>query len=808
MVLLSGCDPTRRLAEGEALLKSNRLRVDARAVNKEELAAIVKQKPNRRVLGIPFYLHVYNLPNPDRIPEWSAEKKARTDRRNERREAKGKPPKAYKPTRAEWLRETVGEAPVVLDSALTDRTVQQLRLYMAKEGWFHATVRDSVTLVHRSWHRGRLHRPKARVTYTISAGQAYHIRNVRYTVDEKVMQEYIESARKDAFIHPGDRFDDDALDKERTRIADLLRDMGYLYFTRELVQYVADTAVGGRLVDLDARIERPLARGKRGLEGTPEGTRYRLGDVFVSTVRQQRGTTLFGVDTLHQDGYQFIYRDRMPYRAKPLAHPIFLNSGELFRQRNADRTYRRLASLNVFDRVDISYDTAAVKLPNTADVRITLLPGLHQGFSIEGFMTNRGGALGTSVNLGYRHRNLFRSLASLQAGITLGLEAQQRIIGGADAEDVESTAFGTGAIFNTVSIGPELTFSFPIYWKLFSKSSNAKLLVNGLYNFQQRPDFTRNLGRLSAGVQWQETRANTFFFYPMDVNVVKLSRITQAFEDYLDASNNPVLRDSYTDHLITSMRIGRTHATPDGEKLRNSFFSRVFLEWAGPILRAAAEEVRDTSGQRFYTVAGVRYAEFVKLDADLRWRRTLHEKSSLAFRVAGGAGLPYGNLGVLPFESSFFVGGANGLRAWRARSIGPGSYSAPLTAFDRIGEIRLEGNAEYRFKLIGFLEGALFADVGNIWNFKETTGQPGAAISSQFLSELAVGTGIGARLNFDFFIVRFDLGLQTKDPSLPAGERWLFQPKDQYEADMSALTGRIVQYKPEVNFNLGIGYPF
>ncbi|MFN3874510.1 MAG: BamA/TamA family outer membrane protein, partial [Flavobacteriales bacterium] len=161
-----------------------------------------------------------------------------------------------------------------------------------------------------------------------------------------------------------------------------------------------------------------------------------------------------------------------------------------------------------------------------------------------------------------------------------------------------------------------------------------------------------------------------------------------------------------------------------------------------------------------------------------------------------------------PFESSFYVGGANGLRAWRARSLGPGSYSAPLVAFDRIGEMRLEANAEYRFKLIGFLEGALFADLGNIWNLRENDRQPGAAISSRFLSELAVGTGAGARLNFDFFIVRFDLGLQTKDPALPPGERWILQPKDKHEAILAELLGTGYRYRPEVNFNLGIGYPF
>lgn len=808
LILLSGCDPTKRLTEGQALLKSNRIIVDAREADKEELQAIVKQKPNRRVLGIPFYLHVYNLPNPERIPAWRAKKDARIDRINARRTAKGKEPKPYRPTRAEWLRETVGEAPVFLDSAQTERSAQQLELYMNKEGWFHAQVSDTVVLHERAWYGGRLHAPKARVTYRIEAGEAYHLRNVRYTVDDSVIMSFLRGAREATLLHAGDRFDDDALDAERTRITAVLRDAGYLYFTRDLIQYVADTTVGGRQVDLVLRIERPLARGRRGLAGTPEGTRYRIGEVYVTTVRPQRGVALTGLDTLRENGYSFIYRDHLPYRTKPLAHPLFLTTDELFRQRNADRTYRRLTGLNVFDRVDIAYDTTHAKLPGTADARITLLPGKHQGFSLEGFLTNRGGALGTSVNLGYRHKNLFRSLASLQASITVGLEAQQRITGQNGEGDVASTAIGTGSLFNTVSIGPELTFGFPIYWGLFSKSSNAKLLVNGLFNYQRRPDFTRDLGRLSLGVLWQESRANVIGMYPLEVNVVKLPVITNAFADYLDAANNPVLRDSYTDHLITSMRGVFTHTTPDGDRLRNSRFLRLSGEWAHNGLRSFAQQVEDTLGQRYYTLAGIRYAEFVRLEVDARFRHTIHEKSSVAFRLAGGAGLPYGNLGVLPFESSFFVGGANGLRAWRARSIGPGSYSAPLTAFDRIGEMRLEGNAEYRFKLIGFLEGALFADVGNIWNLKETEGRPGGAISSKFLSELAVGTGVGARLNFDFFIVRFDFGLQTKDPSLPPGERWLFQPKDEHEAYISSVTGSAYSYKPEVNFNLGIGYPF
>jgi hypothetical protein len=545
------------------------------------------------------------------------------------------------------------------------------------------------------------------------------------------------------------------------------------------------------------------------LAGTPEGTVYTVNDVLISTERQVRGENQAVLDTLRQGGYTFLYKGRLGYRPKALLHPIFIQPGGRFDQTRSTRTFRKLTSLNVFDRVDVAYDTTGLGR-GRANARITLLPGRTQSTSAEGFMTNRGGALGTTVNLGYKHRNVFGTLGSIQMQLSLGLEAQQRIAGGSSSDVQASTGLGTGNLFNTVSIGPEVTFSFPRpFADLFSKSSGSKLLVTGLFNYQRRPDYTRDLAKFSAGVQWQESAARTIGFYPLELNVIKIPRISDPFLDYLRLANNPVLRNSYTDHLIASMRLVVTHTTPEADARRHSFYLRGMAEWAGnPLLLLVAREAQDTAGSRFNTVAGVRYAEYLKADLDLRWRITLHERSSVAFRVAGGAALPYGNLGVLPFESSFFVGGANGLRAWRARSIGPGSYNAPLTAFDRIGEMHLEGNAEYRFKLIGYLEGALFTDVGNIWNLKPNSQQPGAAISSEFLSELAVGTGVGARLNFDFFLIRFDMGLQTKDPSLPKGERWLFQPKDVYEARVSAMQGQPYSYKPELNFNLGIGYPF
>ncbi|MDX9752178.1 MAG: BamA/TamA family outer membrane protein, partial [Flavobacteriales bacterium] len=599
-------------------------------------------------------------------------------------------------------------------------------------------------------------------------------------------------------------------------IADRLRERGYLYFTSDLVLYDADTTVGDRQVDLVLRLERPHAK-PHGLAGTPEGTVYRLGEVTIATVSPFRSQREMPRDTLLADAYRIVYPEPLRYTPDALTGMVFISPGDHYRQSNVDRTYRRLTGLQVFDRVEMRFDTVNAA-PGIAHARIDLVPAKEQSFSTEGFATNRGGLLGTSLSVGYRHRNMFRGMGSMQLRMVLGLEAQQSFTGQGTSTAEEAIGnVTTEGFFNTMDIGPELTLRFPHFLlprrrDRFARSSIPSSVVSILYNHQRRPDFTRNLGKVSFGYDWQESRTKSWSVHPLEVNVIRIPERSAEFAAYLEAANDPVLTDSYTDHLIAGMHGQFVHNTQGMARRRNTFFSRITLDWAGhpmlvPLSMLATETV-DTLGNSHLTVAGIRYAEFIKLDSDLRWRHTVDPKTSVAFRVAAGAGLPYGNLGVLPFESSFFVGGANGLRAWRARSLGPGGYSAPLVAFDRIGEVRIEGNAEYRFKLIGFLEGAFFVDVGNIWNLQEDPRKPGSGFSHRFLSELAVGTGFGARFNFDFFIVRFDLGMQTKDPSLPPGERWLFQGKDRYEAMMGEALGRPVQYRTRFNLNLGIGYPF
>ncbi|MFN6115094.1 MAG: BamA/TamA family outer membrane protein [Flavobacteriales bacterium] len=826
ILLLTGCAPTKRVPAGSYLLNRNRVVMHDKSVDPVELEAIIKQKPNKRIVGMRFHLAMYGLPDPERMAGKKARKDQRTDERNEQRAERGKPAKPYKRTKGEWLREDVGEPPVLLNPELTERSVEQMRMYLNKEGWFRAVVTDTVR--DRPRRRIRLRgewgkpydTPKRDVEFHVNAGRPYQLRPITYTADDPRISEHVRSTWENSLLHTGDRFDADVLDQERSRIADQLRNIGYLYFTRDMVNYQADTTVGDHQVDIALRLERVnYPRSERGLEGTSQGTPYTINAITVTMARPVRDQTMV-LDSTEQAGYLILKDEFGDFKTSALLNDVFLKPNERFSQNNADRTYRRLTALQVFDRVDITYDTTDAGGKGRANALINVVPGRSQSLSLEGAGTNRGGALGTSVSLGYRHRNLFRTMVSLQAQFTLGLEAQQSLTSASQpVEDATTGSLTSSGLFNTVDIGPELTLRFPYFLlpvkrERFSGQAAPRTLLSAIYNYQRRPDYSRNLAKLSFGYEWLESRTRTMSFFPAEVNVIRIPLLSPEFQRYLQEANDPVLTDSYTDHLIAGLRgqlVTNTRQQGSAAK-RTSYFSRLSVEWAGhplglPIPRWLSAEATDTSGNTFNTVAGVRYAEYVKVDADLRWLHIIHSKGSVAFRAAGGFGVPYGNLGVLPFESSFFVGGANGLRAWRARSIGPGSYSAPLIAFDRIGEIRMEGNVEYRFKLISYLEGAFFADIGNIWNWNEDPAKPGSGFSKDFISELAVGTGFGARLNFDFLIVRFDLGLQTKDPSLPKGERWLFQPKDEFEA-RAAENGLLTTYKPQFNFNLGIGYPF
>lgn len=818
ILLLNACSAVKRVPEGDHLLIKNRVEfeVDDKSIDKGELKSIIKQRPNKRILGVRFHLTMYNWPNPERLAVKRTRQQTKRDKKDDKRAAKGKDPKDFKRVKGQWLQEVVGEAPVLLDDALTERSRVQLEIYLAKKGFFRNYVTDSIIYPHKTFSK-KVRAKRAKIRYYVKAGAAYKINTIKWQIPDNRLRSYLfeeDSIPPNTLIEVGKNFDTDVMEKERKRITRLFQDLGYFYFTKDYITIDADSSLKKNQVDLTVNIHNAQILQTDGTTSSGPHQVYYLDQITIDTDFRPSLSDRQPSDTIAYGAYKFLYIGKMRYKPKLLLRSVLVQKNDRYKLSSVENTYKRLSSLRVFRTVNIEFDTLNTSFRNGLNCHMRLNSAKERSFSVETNGTNRGGYLGIAGSISFRHKNIFKGTETLIVKLTGGIEAQQPI----NNNSSEGTNVNEEVFFNTIEFGPEISltipkFLLPVNADKFSKSIAPKTVIMAQYSFQQRPDYTRTLSKISFGYAWNETAFKAWQVFPVELSVIRIPRKSQEFNDYLEDVNDPFLTNSYTDHFILGPRVVFTFNTQQLSKPRNVIYYRGTIESAGNILNGihsltGKELESDTLGESYYTSFGIRYAQYVRQDNDLRFYRRLHDKSMFVYRIAAGIGLPYGNLNVLPFEKSFFVGGANGLRAWRARSIGPGSYYDPSNNFDKIGEIRIESNVEYRFDLIQVLEGALFIDVGNIWLLNEDPNKPGSGFSSDFISEIAIGVGVGARLDFDFFLIRFDLGLQMKDPSLPKGERWLFQPKDQYIQNVFDLTGVVTTYNPQLNFNLGIGYPF
>jgi len=316
--------------------------------------------------------------------------------------------------------------------------------------------------------------------------------------------------------------------------------------------------------------------------------------------------------------------------------------------------------------------------------------------------------------------------------------------------------------------------------------------LKSAFLFEQRPNYTRFLGSTSFGYKWNPTNQTQHIINPIEINLVRI------FPDSLFSEKintlSPGLKSSYKDHLIVGINYSFIATNKRNNKQRNISYFRGNIETAGNMLRSGNKLFNSAKMGETYQILGITYSQFVKTDIDYRFYHNIINEQQLAIRVSLGFGLPYGNSEFLPFEEAFSLGGANSIRAWQFRSLGPGKYNDDgINSFDKTGDIKFESNIEYRFPLFSVVEAALFFDAGNIWYLNHNEQFDGGEfIPKDFISEIAMGTGIGTRLNFGFFIIRLDGGIRIKDPSKPTGQRYVFT-KNQLK---------------DINWNIGIGYPF
>ncbi|MFT7156198.1 MAG: outer membrane protein assembly factor BamA [Parvicella sp.] len=844
------CRTTRYVPDGQYLLEENKIIftkdasdtafnlsiLPATGVTEEDLLPIIKQQPNRRIFLLGrFYLWLYNRSNPYRIDRKIEKKIEKAEHKNERIEKrntrKSERNPEYEPkqlldpytdrkrTIGENLR-SAGEAPVILDSVKTQRSTKQIKLYLLNKGYFTNQVKDSIVYIGDTIEKpnGKLKSPKKKnlkkavVYYVVTPHEPYKVRNYTNDIKENAVYGIINQkfTAPGGLIRKNENFDTDKLEAERKQVTKLLLESGYYYFNKEFVFFKVDSSLNSHEVDISLGIQnyKYKVQGSDSLLSRPHKA-YHIDQITIYADYRSKEDTSKISHTIFKD---IIVAHNRSLKIKPavMYNAILFKEGELYQKSLEEATYKRINALGTYKAVSIQY----YQLPgDKLGVNIYLTPAKAQTFTIASDGTQTNGLFGIEGSMTYTHNNMFGGAEKLQISMTGGIEMQRLIFSGDTTSiGLEGTNLeNLSKTFNTIEFGPKISLTLPRF--LFIQHSmenwfklpisNPKTEFSASLNFQNRPDFRRSIEDFKFTWIYHEKPSFTLRITPFEISAIEIEKSAE-FQQRIDDLNDKFLAASYQDHIIAG---GIITGTYNGQILKkkkpSTFYFQGSLEGAGNVLRA----FKNISGATFddptnesYDLFNIRFAQFVKISGDFRHYYKLGENGKVVSRLAGGIGIPGKNLKeALPFEKSFFSGGTNGLRAWKARTLGPGGYLDPDIRFDKIGDIQLEGNLELRFPIISWVEGALFLDAGNIWLINADSLRIGGKFeTNDFITEIAIGSGFGVRFDLDFFVIRLDLAIPIKNPSQPLGERWI------WEAGLTEE--RRTFYRPQLN--LGIGYPF
>lgn len=755
-VIFFSCSPVKYVSDNEYLLDRYRIKVKEGKIKKEDLKNYIRQKPNKRILGIRFHLGMYNLANKNKEKGLS-----------------------------NWLR-TIGEEPVVFDEFLTNKSKEQLKSYLNNKGYYNSVVTDTI----------QYRRQRARVLYKIKANTPYTINDVTYTCNDSNLAPIVLPDTSNSLINKGDNFDLDILQDERERIEVKLKNKGYYNFSKDYIFFQADSSARNLDVSLNLNIRKKPIR-------TPEGVDYidhqkfKIRNIYVFTnfdqkvALRQKEFYYDDIDTTFEDGIYFISKGNDNLNKRVIHQSNFIQPGDFYSLKNLDKTYKHLNSLRLFKIINIHFndiDTISNDSSEIAylDCNIQLTKYYLQSYTVELQGTNSYGNIGAGGSFLYQHRSLFGGAEITDFRINGSIETiDEQSIGGNDY----TTELGADV---TVSI-PK--FILPIFKaEKFSKKFSPKTLISAGYNFQDRIEYKRSIANISYGYSWDGNKYLKHYIKLVELNAVNLPEATPSFRSYIDST---YLKSSYENHLVSVTNYSLTFNNQDIKKNRDFYFFKLNTEFSGNVLSLASELSGASKVDGSYQLFGIPFSQYFKVDLDFRYYDIVDKSSTIVYRFFAGAGIPYGNSTALPFEKMYFSGGANSIRAWNVRDVGPGSFSGgSQTRFpNQSGDIKIEANLEYRFKMFWLLEGAFFIDAGNVWNLKSDEFEGGLFRRDEFYNEFAVGSGFGTRFDFSFLIFRLDLGVKLRDPALEKGQRWI-------------VGNRSLNWQDDFTINIGIGYPF
>ena len=741
--LLASCSTVKIVPEGEYRLKKNSVFIPVSSKIKEsDLMSYIRQKPNSEFLfGWNPFLSIYN---------WSDGTGSGWDRFVTR----------------------LGQAPVIFDSALVKKSNENISSHLESLGYYNSKVKDSITLKNKL----------ASVTYSVYPGKRYLISDISYNITDDSIKSFVLKDTSSSLIKTGKYLSEKQLETESERITAKLRDAGYYNFSKNYFFFQADTLAKRDSAKLLIQILNYTRNEKP--DEARKHSKYLINNVKIYTAYDptEQTTQLYqNRDTTTIDNIEIISPEGGVIKPSVLYKMNQIRPGTLYSEKRVNNTYDRLLALRLFSGVNLQFDEQADYQNDSSgypgvNATIRLTPSKMQGYKINiEASSNSNGLLGVSPAISYYHKNIFRGGEWLNLGFMGNFQFKIN-------DPVKSTELGVSAGISTPNflLLPDRIF----------KNSVPRTEITLSYNYQNRPEFTRNLISFNYGYNWNNGKMY-YRISPIQLSIIKLNNLSESFFASL---TDPFLRNSYINHFDLGSGATLYYTTDASPNPKNSF---LYIRWtndiSGNLIGLFNSKLpSDSTGAK--TIWKTPYAQYFRTDFTVSKTWRIDEKNAFAARFNGGLGIAYGNSKSLPFEKLFYAGGANSLRGWQARSVGPGSSPVDTTFSipNQTGDIKLEFNAEYRFLMFWKVEGALFADLGNIWTLKAESGrEEGRFKINDFYKSLAFNWGFGARLNLDFVILRLDLGMVAYDP---VKRNWI-KPFNWFQRDTYSL-------------QFGVGYPF
>lgn len=759
---VSSCSVKKFIPEGQQFIQKYSVKVADKPeeVSVSDLRGLIKPKANKKFLiwNPKLYFHFNNIRKPTKFNN--------------------------------WLNEHYGEEPVYAEKYNLNKISRNMEIYLSNIGFFNSKVNYYV----------KSEGFKTQISFHVELSTPYKISEIKYDITDTIVKSFVFENIDKSLLEIDAIYNAYTMDDERDRITMDLRNSGYYLFSRNYIQFVVDSNHRSHTMNVTLKlnnIREPILEPGKFI--TRNHDRYYINSVSIvpdlkTTEVQQFDTTVVNMDFWDDEtiySYNFLYGEKQKLKPSVFNQAIKIKPGKPYSAQDVQNTYRRLFNYRIIRTANISFDTLSkTQLQDNnrlLDCKINLQKSNLNVFSIEAEGTNSSGDLGIRGNVVFLNKNIFKRAEVLRI----------RFNGGFEAQTVSNTD-GSAGIFNTFEAGVEGSVYFPRFFspvklRSFNQRYNPTSNLTFGYNYQSRPNYSRNITLLNLGYSWNKNQKVKHILVPININYVNVNPSPE-FEKELEDETNQRLKEQYSDHMILGLNYSYIFTNQKNTERKNYEYFRANIETSGNLMYGINSLFgTKKSNEGYYEFIGVRYSQYIRVDLDFRQYFKFRDKETiLATRIFVGSGIPYLNSDEIPYEKGFYAGGANGMRGWVFRALGPGSYSG-TEQYERIGDIQLEYNIEYRFPVYKFFHGGLFIDIGNIWTYNESESLPGGKFEfNRFYKELAADFGFGFRFDFQFFVFRVDFAVPFVNPAFPEGQRWRLD---------------YLQFNDVIG-NFGIGYPF